>query len=166
MRFNLPSMLWRRYSSFPIFSFMIDWDTNAALLLFIWDRGLSYLKEALLHLGCCLNSNRSRPGTLFMKAPQNSKTLWRATGGECVYIQLIWRWLVCTMSSPWLKKRENYGGNIGKSKKSPENFTWKRFKNYQANCTEWAASSFFAGFQACLWSLHLKASILALTGAA
>ena len=26
------------------------------------------------------------------------------------------------MSSPWLKKRDNYGGNIGKNKKSSENF--------------------------------------------
>jgi hypothetical protein len=45
-------------------------------------------------------------------------------------------------------------------------FSWKTLKNYQANCTVSAASSFLAGFQACLWSVHFQASILTLTGAA
>jgi len=34
------------------------------------------------------------------------------------------------MSSPWLKKRDNYGGNIGKNKKSSENFMRKHCKKY------------------------------------
>ena len=94
----------------------------------MWDRELPDLKEALLHLWYCLNSNSSRSRASFTKAPQNSEAPWRPTGGECLCIPLIWAWLVYTKSSPWLKKRYTRVGNVDESKKCPEDFPRKRWR--------------------------------------